>query len=143
MSEPSPRTNYLRRTLGVLICFSPVGLMVLSLVCPPLASNRSLRLLGAACGLTFALLALLVGMLNAYIAFIRPALYRWRHGSLEGMRGVSVGPMLGSALVILAGMIGFGDIPTAVVGLIAVALDTGGLPWLLVDRWRDRSFWDE
>jgi hypothetical protein len=44
--------------------------------------------------------------------------------------------------VVWGGSIGFGEWPTAVVGLAALALDTGGLPWFLIQTWRDEGFWD-
>jgi hypothetical protein len=86
---------------------------------------------------------LLVGGINLYIAIIRPALYAWRHGSTAGLTNVSVAPLFGNLLVVAGGIVGFGDWRSAAVGLAALALDFGGLPWFLVMTWRDRSFWDE
>jgi hypothetical protein len=40
------------------------------------------------------------------------------------------------------GWFAFGDWRMATIGLIALALDTGGLPWALIATWRDESFWD-
>ena len=97
---------------------------------------------GGARGLSFAVLGLLLGILNAYLSMIRPCLYRLRHGSMEGYRFVSGLPLVGSVLVIAAGVFGFGALPTAVVGLVTLALDTGGLPWFLIATWRDGSLWD-
>ena len=51
-------------------------------------------------------------------------------------------PLIGTAILNVAGILGFGTMPTAVIGLVALALDTGGLPWFLVVTWHDKSFWD-
>ena len=88
------------------------------------------------------ILALPLAGLNLYLAIVRPALYRWRHGSLDGMRNVSGIPGMGTCLVIAGAVLGFADGWAAVAGLVALALDIGGLPWFLVLTWHDRSMWD-
>jgi hypothetical protein len=61
---------------------------------------------------------------------------------MEGYQFVSGAPLVGTLFVVAAGLLGFGNLPTAVVGLLALVLDTGGLPWFLAMTWHDRSFWD-
>lgn len=58
------------------------------------------------------------------------------------MRNVSGFPVIGTLLVTVGGLIGFGDWRAATLGLVASAFDTGGLPWFLIATWRDRSLWD-
>jgi len=84
-----------------------------------------------------------VPLINFHLAFIRPWLHIRRHGSMEGLRNVSGIPLIGTLLVVLGGISGFGDWRAATIGLIALAIDTGGLPWFLIAAWRDQSFWDE
>jgi hypothetical protein len=36
----------------------------------------------------------------------------------------------------------FGAVGTALIGICAFALDTGGTGWFVVSTWRDRSLWD-
>lgn len=86
--------------------------------------------------------ALVVGGLNFYLSFIRGPIYRRRNGSLEGYKHVSGIPMIGSLLVVAGTVLGFGAAFCAGLGLLAVALDTGGTPWFLIATWKDSSFWD-
>jgi hypothetical protein len=138
--EPEQRArwvNVLRRGIGAAVCLAPVALLLASFGVG-LASPRES---GVGVGLSVA--GLLVGGINLYIAIIRPALYAWRHSSTAGLKNVSVAPLFGNLLVVAGGIVGFGDWRSAAVGLAALALDFGGLPWFLVMTWRDRSFWDE
>ncbi len=128
--------NYGRRGVGIVVCSGPVALMVASLAVGPC------RFLGDPRSIGLAVLGLLVGLCNVYLSIGRPWLYRRRRGSMEGYRHVSGIPLVGSLLVVAAGVVGFGLGVTAVIGLLALALDPGGLPWFLVATWRDESFWD-
>jgi hypothetical protein len=85
---------------------------------------------------------LFLAVLNVFLSVIRPTVYRWRRGSLDGLRNISGVPLIGTLFVVLAGFVGFGDWRVAVAGLVALAFDIGGLPWVLVAIWRDYSFWD-
>ncbi|MEO6808187.1 MAG: hypothetical protein ABI353_03630 [Isosphaeraceae bacterium] len=132
---PEQRIALVRRGLGIAICFGPIALMVASIVYGVVGQSGGSR------GLGFAVLGLLFGILNAYLSAVRPWLYQLRHGSMEGYRFIS-GLPFGNLFVIVAGVLGFGVLPTAVVGLVALVLDTGGLPWYLIATWRDESLWD-
>ena len=130
------RVNYARRLLGAAICFGPVVLIVVSLIVAASRLNREFAGLGLAVG------GFLIGLLNAYLSFARPQLYFWRHRSMDGYRFVSGVPAIGTLFVTMSGVWGFGELPTAAIGLIALALDTGGLPWFLIATWRARDLWD-
>lgn len=130
------RVNYARRLLGTAICFGPVVLIVVSLIVAASSLN------GEFAGLGLALAGFVIGLLNAYLSFARPQLYLWRHRSLDGYRHVSGVPAIGTLFVTMSGVGGFGELPTATIGLIALSLDTGGLPWFLIATWRDRQLWD-
>jgi hypothetical protein len=93
-------------------------------------------------GVGIAVFGLAIGILNTYLSFIRPGLYRQRHGSFEGYRFISGVPGLGTVFIIVAGAWGFGELLTTVIGLVALALDTGGWPWFLFATWHDQSLWD-
>jgi hypothetical protein len=134
--QPEPRTNYARRAIGVAACLAPVALLLASLGVG-LAFPRE-----SSFGMGWAAAGLLVAGSNLYLAAVRPALYAWRHGSTEGMRNVSGVPLLGTLLVVVGGLVGFGDWRSAPAGLVALVIDTGGLPWLLVATWSDRALWD-
>jgi hypothetical protein len=88
------------------------------------------------------LLAVLVGLLNFSLSFIRPALYRLRHRSMERYRFVSGLPAVGTLLAVLGAVFGLGGLLTSLLGLFAVIVDTGGSLWFLWATWRDVSFWD-
>lgn len=137
MEGEPPQVNYARRTIGAVICLAPVVLLLASVVVG-LAHSRESGL-----GVGLSIVGLLLGCLNLYLVIIRPVLHVWRHGSTEGLRHISGVPLLGTLLVVAGGILGFGDWRSAAVGMVAVAIDFDGLPWLLVATWRDRSFWDE
>jgi hypothetical protein len=61
---------------------------------------------------------------------------------MAGYRHTSGLPLVGTGLVVIGGLVGLGDWVAAVLGLIALAIDTGGSVWFLVATWRDASFWD-
>lgn len=86
--------------------------------------------------------ALLVAMMNFYLSWIRPLLLIRRHGSLEGIHLASGFNGGGTVLVVIGSLFGFGASGTALLGLIALVLDTGGLPWFLIGTWGDSSMWD-
>ena len=134
--EPSRTWNYRHRAVGAAICLAPVLLFVVSLIASQIAPRDS------GMGLGVVVCALPVAILNFHLSFVRPALYRWRRGTLEGFRHISGFPLFGTLLLVIGGVIGFGDWRAAAIGLVAVALDTGGLPWFLVMTWRDDSLWD-
>ncbi len=71
-------------------------------------------------------LAVIVSATNSYFSFIRPLLFRHR----PGYKHESGCPMVGSFFNIGATLVGFGSKRLAIVGLIAMVFDTGGLPWL-------------
>jgi hypothetical protein len=135
--KPAPRVKFTRRAIGTAVCLSPILLLLASVVFAQSYPRES------ALGVGLSVVGLLVGILNFHLAVVRPSLYVWRHGSREGMRNVSGFPIVGTFLVVLGGAIGFGDWQSPAVGLVALTIDIGGLPWFLVATWRDRSFWDD
>ena len=143
--EAPRKWNYCRRAVGVVVCLALFGLPVASLWVGPPTSELAPKvfLILSIPGLVCALLGLPVTLLNAHLEFLRPYLYRRRHGSLEGMRNVSGVPGIGTFAVFIGCLIAFGHRQTAAIGLCVLALDVGGLPWFLILTWRDQGFWDE
>jgi hypothetical protein len=133
--QPIPR-NYRRRSLGVAICLSPVGVLVASIV------YGAVRGTGLTTGLALVLFAALFAALNLHLSFTRPLLYRWTHGPMAGYRFVSGIPLVGAFFVVAGVLVWFGDVVTASVGLGVLLADTGGPVWFLVMTWKDSSFWD-
>lgn len=86
---------------------------------------------------------LLIGIVNSYLTFGRPWRYQWQNGTMQGYRHVSGVPFLVTLGVIGGSVSGFGELLTAVLGLVAIALDTTGPIWFLLCKWHDRSLWDE
>ena len=140
VSQPTdpvrPKPNRFRRGIGIFICFGPAVLVFVSLA--KWGVDRG----GGYYGLSPAVIGLLIGLFNAYLSFARPWLYRRKHGSMAGFQFTSGTPALGTLIVVYAALLGFGEGPTAFVGLLALALDTGGLPWFLIQTWPDTGFWD-
>ena len=139
MSQDNPtRTNYFRRSVGIVICFLPVELGVTSLIYG-LFHNRANVFLGYG----FLIVAAVVAVNNFYCAIIRPWLYSLKHKSKEEYRFVSGLPVFGDFFVIAGIVYGFGAIGTSILGILITALNLSSLPWFLFATWRDKSFWDE
>jgi len=124
----------------VIVCFAPVILLVVSLLVDLTSTRESWLETSSVIGLAIG--SFPVPFINFYLAFIRPWRHVRRHGSLEGLRNVSVLPVLGTLLIVFGGVTAFGDWRSAIIGLLALALDPGGVPWIPIWTWRDRSFWD-
>lgn len=142
MAGPDPphdrrRINPVRRGLGVLLACVPFGLLVLSAT-----SGGSHGDWSQLVGLVFMIAALLVATLNLHLNIVRPWRYQRRHGSMAGFKNVSHVPMFGLLFVLLGAFSGRGSLPCAVLGAVALLLDTGGIPWFVVATWRDSSLWD-
>ena len=83
-----------------------------------------------------------LGLFNLYLSFVRPAIFRLRHGSIERYRHVSEISVVGTPLVVVGGLSGFGGVVSALVGIAVMLLDTGGSFGFLLATWKDSSFWD-
>lgn len=125
-----------RRSAALAICLSPVVLVLTSLATSIFGPNKPpFSMVG------FVIAALLIAALNVCLSFIRPILLMRRYGSLDGIRHISGIPLVGNILVMLGMLLGFGSLGSTLLGLLAIAIDIGGLPWLLVAIWRDTEFW--
>jgi hypothetical protein len=131
-------TNYFRRAIGIMICTAPLALLVTSI-----GYGLTQERVTPIAGIVFMGLSVVIGAFNWYLSFIRPRIYRLKQGSMDGYRNDSGIPIVGTIFVMVGGTNGFGSLPTALLGLIAVILDTGGLLWIPFYTWHDSSFWDE
>jgi len=137
MAKKRKPLDLVRRLLGVAISLSPILVLLASIV---FGIIRSRPFFSAALGLMVA--ACVLAIWNFYLSFFRGRLYVKRHGSLEGYRYVSGVPLIGAVLAMMGGLVGFGEIGSALVGIASMALDTGGPIWFLIWTWRDEPFWD-
>ncbi len=128
--------SYWRRSLGLAVCLAPLLLLVASL------SHGLTRGADTGAGLGWMLVAITLGLFNMYLSFLRPFIYRVRHGSTKAFQHVSGIPGVGSLLVVVGVLVGFGGVVPALLGITAMLLDTGGSFWFLLATWRDSSFWD-
>lgn len=85
--------------------------------------------------------AIAFAALNFYLSAVRPLVFRRRNGSLDGCKHVSGLPGIGSLVVVVGAVVGFGSGLCVALGL-ATGLDVGGLVWFLITTWRDSSLWD-
>jgi hypothetical protein len=131
------KKNYVRRAIGVALCFAPPAVLIASLV-----AGLSGKAIEHFAGIWFLVPAGLLGSVNSYLSFVRWRLWLRRHGSRQGYHHVSGIPLLGSLLVLVASIVGFGAIGTSLFGIVISAFDTGGSPWFLIATWHDSSFWD-
>jgi hypothetical protein len=130
-------TNHARRSFGVVLALLPLALLFSSII---VGITRTQHSHFAAVGVMIA--AAVVAAINFYLSFIRPRVFSLRHGSMDGYRYVSGIPFIGTLLLSIGAMLGFGSIGSALIGIGAFALDTGGSVWFVIATWRDRSFWD-
>ena len=131
-------TNYLRRGTGAFICGAPVFLLAVSIAYGTTQSKTPSPI-----GYALVALGTIVATLNLYLSFGRYFFYRLRHCSADGYRHISGFPFIGTILVVGGGLVSFGSVPVAVLGLMTMVLDTGGTLWYLVSTWRDSTLWDE
>jgi len=74
----------------------------------------------------------LICLANAYLSFVRYGVHRLRGGIRETYRHVSSVPLVGSVLVAVA-LIGlWNSMPARIIGLVIMAIDTGGLHWFAI-----------
>jgi hypothetical protein len=135
--DVAARRNWVRRSVGIAVCGSPIALLVCSFIAGFRDGQRNTFAF-----VWFAVAALIVAAVNVYLSFVRPWLLLCRLGSLEGIRHVSGFPVVGTVFATISGILGFGAAGTALVGLVAMALDTGGAPWFLASTWRQSDLWD-
>jgi len=130
-------TNVLRRALGIALAFSPVAVLLTSIVFGVTQSHRS-----RFSGLGRVIPGLLIAVLNFYLSFLRPVLFhvalRWQ-SQLRPYGHVSGLPIIGTILLSIGALLSFGAVGTALIGICAFALDTGGTGWFVTSTWRDRA----
>lgn len=86
--------------------------------------------------LFFTLGALLCG-LNFYLSFLRFPIYRLRGHSAESYRWSSGIPLFGSLFVAVT-LFFLSSVPwILIVGILLIALDTGGIHWFIYSQIRD------
>src|SRR5689334_20883855 len=93
--------------------------------------------------LVLMIVAMFIAAPNFYLSFIRPLVFHLRGGSFDEYKNVSGIPIVGTVVVVVGAILGFGSFLCSALGLVAMALDTGGSVWFLVATWRDVSFWDD
>jgi hypothetical protein len=130
------RRAVIRRGIGAVVLLSPLPLLVVSLVSGIRDPRDSSAGIGAM-GIAFA-----VGLYNLWLSYGRPWVHRKRAVDGQHPRHVSGLPAIGTLLVVIAAVVGFGAAGTAALGLTVLAIDTGGSPWFLAATWNDESFWD-
>ncbi|MFN4118051.1 hypothetical protein [Acidovorax sp.] len=130
----------IRNVSLIALLLSPLFLTVGSLIYG-LMSSGLVR--GGAWSVSVLGLAGAFAALNLYLSFIRPWIYSLQtSGSMDGYKRASGAPLVGTLLVVISVMMGFGDWAIAAGGLLILALDVGGTPWFLAAVSRDRSFWE-
>lgn len=109
---------------AVIVCQHFVGMDVLALL--QLSSGRTVV------GSIFTILAILVCLLNFYLTFLNPWLYRIAHGSMEDYGSMSGLPLVGSIFIVLAGALMPGSVILGIFLLILYAIDGNGIPWVFI-----------
>ena len=131
------KLNYVRRTIGVIICSLPVVLAISSILWDKEVSNTSY-----ATGLILIVLSILVGLLNINLLSIKPRLYKHKHKTMEGYKFISGLPMVGTMLQVFGCVVAFGSDVVGLLALLTILIDIGGLFWVPVITWNDDSLWD-
>jgi hypothetical protein len=92
-------------------------------------------------GLAWVIPGILIAVLNFYLSFIRPLVNQLSSRLPGQYQHVSGVPIIGTILVTIGAALAFGAMGSALIGLCAFALDTGGTGWFVFRTWRDRSLW--
>ncbi len=129
--------NCFRRGVGLSICGLAFGYLIASAI----VGFHTGQLVQVT-GIALMFLALTFGLLNFYLSFLRPLLYRHRRGSMDGYRFVSGVPAVGTLLVLIGNTFSYGAVIPALLGIVVLLLDTGGFPWFVIATWGDSSLWD-
>ncbi|MDF1814123.1 MAG: hypothetical protein P1V20_18100 [Verrucomicrobiales bacterium] len=95
------RTDYLRRGIGILVLVLPFALVAASIIFRPMTSFQKFAI-------GVALLAMSISILNFWLAFLRPLLWRRKHGGMNDYRYISGLPVIGTILAVASVLIGFG-----------------------------------
>ncbi len=93
--------------------------------------------------LVLMIVAMEIAAPNFYLSFIRPFVFHRRGGSFDEYKHVSGIPIVGTIVGVVGTVLGFGSALCSALGLVAMALDTGGSVWFLIATRRDRSLWDD
>lgn len=128
----------IRRVIGVILCGLPLALALACVLWP-----RTLPPATVALGGVLVTIAVLIGGLNLYLAYLRPWRYRCQRGSLDGYRSVSGLPLVGTLFQVAGCLVAFGSPVVGLIGGLAGLLDVGGVPWVPVRTWQDRSLWGD
>ncbi len=132
-----PKTNYLKRSLGVAFAALPALPLLSALMQPQQIDVRDTAFVVAPL-----VLAAAFAFPNFHLSFVRPWLYRRRHGSFVDYKFVSGIPMLGTLCASVAAYFGWGSILCGALILIITLIDTLSPPWFVIATWRDTSLWD-
>jgi hypothetical protein len=136
-NEQPTGTNYKRRILGVILSLLPLEIAIASLLFGLITHKES-----KFSGIKFVYAGTLFAALNFYLHFFRPRLHKLINRSMEKYRNVSGLPLIGELLVTIGTLHGFGSVGTALLGIFATVLNTGGSLWFLIWTWKDKSLWD-
>src|SRR4051794_11629068 len=77
---PHQPWNYWRRSLGVIVCLSPLALLLISLI----HGSAQHHIVESSLGMGCMLVAAFIGLFNVYLSCLRPVLHRLRRGSWDG-----------------------------------------------------------
>jgi len=83
-------------------------------------------------GWALAILAAAIALLNAYLGYFVPWLYRREHGNMEGYSHMSGLPLVSGFLVFFAAALLPAAPAIGVLLLVVYFADTGGLPWFFL-----------
>ena len=126
----------IRRGVGTALCLGPALLMAVSFgygLWNPQAARTGVMIV--------AWVSAGIALLNFWLSHVRGWLHVARGRDPGSYRHASGLPLIGAILALCACVASFGSVPTAALGLVALALDTGGPPWFLAATWNDESLW--
>ena len=128
----------IRRLIGVILCSSPLALALTCALWTRIVPSAT-----AAMGGVLVTIAILIGCLNLYLAYLRPWRHQRQQGSLDGYRFVSGLPLVGTLFQVVGCLIAFGSPTVGFIGSLAALLDVGGVLWIPMFTWKDHSLWGD
>lgn len=127
--------SYRKRSAGILMALCPFILALCSL-------SSGEHSLSVTLGIIAGWVAFIIAVANFWLSVLRPFFWEKIHGDMSDYQFISGCPGVGTLLAVLACLLAFGATTPAVLAMLALLLDTSGLPWFVFYTWDDQSLWD-
>jgi len=128
----------IRRVIGIVAGLAPVVLALAAFF----IEKRPIYGIHNMIGRIIFGLGAFISLSNLYFSFLRYPLVILLGGEKENYRSTSGIPIFGNLAVLVGLWLCSPSVWLNAGAIVAIAIDTGGLPWFIACVWKDKSFWD-